>query len=161
MDPLHQLNEAEIAEALSGQAPEARLLASCEGCSTEFAEWSELGGKLRAEFHAQADMPGYFWARQQARIRQRLEPGPMPLRAVLAGILALLVVACGLILAPVQPSQPQVSQASRRPADQDDVLLEEIQASLQKDVPGPLMPAAVLVQELTNGPMQDQKVKED
>src|SRR5919201_6839012 len=96
MDRVHRLNEAEIASALSGQAAEQRI-AECESCAAEFAEWKELGNGLRRDLESQADLPAYFWRRQEARIRARLSSRPAWWRGVAAAICALVLLAFGLI----------------------------------------------------------------
>ena len=162
MDLVHRLNEAEITDALAGQAEER--VAECQPCAAEFAAWKDLGGRLRQDLESRADRPAYFWTRQQARIRERLAPRAAGLRWAAAAIFALILLAFGLIHQSATPrseiaqttSAVQVAQA-----DPDDALLEDIQASLEREVPAPLAPAAVLVEEMSSASKQAQQVKEN
>jgi len=163
MDLVHRLNEAEVAEALAGEAAEERI-AECDRCAAEFAAWAELGGKMRQELQARAHLPGYFWARQQARIRERLAPRKASARWAGAAVFALMVLAFGLIH---QAATPRVETAqavaAASPAKlgpayaDDDALLEDIQTSLAREVPEPLAPAAVLVEEMASDRTQHPK----
>jgi predicted anti-sigma-YlaC factor YlaD len=166
MDQVHRLNEGEVADALAGQPPEERI-ADCESCAEEFAAWAELGDKLRSDLESRADLPAYFWMRQQARIRERLAPRATQLRWAAAAIFALILLAFALIHQGVAP-RTEIAQttapaaaAQVAQADPDDVLLEDIHASLQREVPAPLAPAAVLVQEMASASNQDQQTKEN
>ena len=166
MDPAHRLNEAEIADALSGTPPEKRI-ADCDTCAKEFAAWKDLGDGLRRELDERADLPAYFWTRQQARIRERLVPRAASLRWAAAAILALVLLAFGLVRHNVPPrmeiaqNSPSTATVQNAQTDPDDALLQDIDASLQQEVPAPLMPAAVLVQELDLASKQAQQVKEN
>jgi len=162
MDLVHRLNEAEITDALAGQAEER--VAECQPCAAEFAAWKDLGGRLRQDLESRADRPAYFWTRQQARIRERLAPRAAGLRWAAAAIFALILLAFGLIHQSATPrsgisqttSAVQVAQA-----DPDDALLQDIQASLEREVPTPLAPAAVLVEEMASASNQAQQTKEN
>jgi hypothetical protein len=166
MDQVHRLHEGEIADALAGQPPEERI-ADCESCAAEFAAWTELGDRLRRDLASRADLPAYFWTRQQARIRERLASRGTRLRWAAAAIFALILLAFGLIQQGVAPraetaqARPPVAAAQVAQADPDDVLLEDIHASLQREVPAPLAPAAVLVQEMASASNQAQQTKEN
>jgi hypothetical protein len=165
MDLVHRLNEAEIADALAGKAAAERV-ADCPPCATEFAAWKDLGGRLRQDLESRADMPGYFWTRQQARIRERLAPRAASARWVAAAVVALILLAFGLIRQGVTPSRdvaqiPPLAATQVTPADPDDALLQEVQASLEREVPAPLAPAAVLVEEVASASKQGQQVKEN
>ncbi len=154
MDWTHQLNEVEITDALSGKPADERI-ANCDTCAAEFAAWRELGGRLRGELESRSDMPGYFWTRQQARIRERLAPRATSLRWAAAAIFVLILLAFGLIQQGVTPTVP-VAQV-----DPDDALLQDIHASLQREVPAPLAPATVLVEEVASASNQAQQAKEN
>jgi len=166
MDQIHRLNEDEIAGALSGQPADKRI-AECPSCATEFAEWVDLGGRLRQDMAARADKPTFFWTRQRARIRERLTPREAGLRWVAGAICALVLLASGLIHQSAAPRSeiaqvtPPVKAAQAAPADPDDALLEDIQASLERDVPAPLEPAAMLVDEMASAPQHIPQVKEN
>jgi len=163
MDRVHRLNEDEITDALSGKPAEERL-ADCPSCAEQFADWTELGGRLRQDLASRADMPAYFWTRQQARIRERLAPRVTRLRWAAVAICALVLLAFGIVRQGVAPraevaqTTPAVQVAQ---ADPDDLLLQDIQASLQREVPAPLAPAAVLVEEMASASKQAPQVKEN
>jgi len=167
MDSVHRLNEAEIAEALAGKAAEERV-ADCQHCAAEFAAWKDLGGSLRQDLESRADRPAYFWTRQQARIRGRLVPRAASPRWAAAAICALILLAAGLIQRGVTPKMEMARTAPAVPTVQvaqaesdDDALLEDIQASLEREVPAPLAPAAVLVEEMASASKQGKQAKEN
>ena len=120
----------------------------------ELAEMSELGDALRGDLDRVADRPAHFWMRQQARVRQRVASRGTLLRWPLAAMAALAVLSFALlsIKSPV-PVSPSVTQT----ADADDLLLQDIQHSLAHRAPEPLMPASILVQEMTTTPRNDEK----
>lgn len=164
MDQLHRLNVDEIADALSGKSAEERI-ADCPGCAAEFADWTEVGGKLRQDLASRSDLPAYFWTQQRARIRERLAPRMTRLRWAAAAFCALILVAFGLIRQDVAPkaevahAKPAVSASPVAQADPDDDLLQDIHASLERELPAPLAPAAVLVEEMASN--QAQHLKEN
>ena len=164
MDQVHRLNETEIAAALAGQPPEERI-ADCENCAAEFAAWSDLGSGLRSDLESQADRPAYFWMRQQARIRERLTPRAATLRWASAAICALVLFALAMIHQGLAPSRELAQSAppamAAAPADPDDALLEDIQASLEREVPAPLAPAAMLIDEMASASPPTPQVKEN
>lgn len=163
MDRVHRLNEAEIAAALAGQPAEERI-ADCEDCAGEFAAWRDVGNGLRSDLESQAGRPAYFWTRQQARIRERLAPRAATLRWAAAAICALVLFAFALIHQGIAPSRELAQTAPPAAAaavDPDDALLEDIQASLQREVPAPLAPAAMLVDEMASASPQTPQVKEN
>ena len=164
MDQVHRLNEAEIADALSGKPAEKRI-ADCADCAAEFAEWRRVGEGFRRDLDSCADLPPYFWARQQARISDRLAARAPSLRWATAAIFALVLLAFGLIHHSTAPtmdttrSAPEDTKVQMAQSDPDDLLLQDIQASLDRDVPAPLAPASVLVNEMASS--QTQHVKEN
>jgi len=162
MDRIHRLNEDEIADALSGK-PAEEPIAGCEGCAAEFAAWSDLGSGLRRGLDAQANRPSYFWTRQQARIRERLTKRVASMRWVAAAICVLVLLGVGMIHQGATPTSeiaqtaPSVKTMEAAPADPDDALLQDIQASLGREVPAPLAPAAMLVEEMASNQAQHPK----
>jgi anti-sigma factor RsiW len=166
MDQLHRLNEDEIADALSGKLAEERI-AECPTCAEEFADWKDLGGRLRQDLASRADLPAYFWMRQQARIRERLAPGATRLGWAAVAICALVLLAFGMVQRGVAPraelaqTAPEVSANQVAQVDPDDALLQDIHASLQRELPAPLAPAVVLVEEMASASNQAQQVKEN
>jgi len=166
MDQLHRLNEDEIADALSGKPAEERI-ANCPSCGEEFAAWTELGGRLRQHVASRADMPAHFWAQQRARIRERMAPRATRLRWAAVTICALVLLAFGMVQRGAAPAgedaqtTPAVSASQMAQADPDDALLQDIDASLQRELPAPLAPAAVLVEEMASASDQAQHLKEN
>ena len=165
MDQIHRLNEDEIAGALSGQ-PADQPIAECPSCAAEFAEWTDLGGRLRQDMAARAERPAFFWTRQRARIRERLTPHGAGLRWVAGAICALVLLASGLIHQSAAPRR-ELAQTTTPPnampatTDPDDALLQDVQTSLDRDVPAPLEPAAMLVDEMASAPQHTPQVKEN
>lgn len=150
MQAERHLNDTEFGEALAGGAPAAREhLAACGDCSAALQELAGLRDGLRADLQKAAERPGHFWRRQQANIHARLHENKRLLRwpvAAMAG-LALLSFALLNINTPAPlPAHPAQT------ADADDLLLKDIQRSLAHRAPEPLMPASVLVQEMTTDP---------
>ncbi|HUK26758.1 MAG TPA: hypothetical protein VLV49_19430 [Terriglobales bacterium] len=166
MDLVHRLNEAEVADAMAGKAAEPRI-ADCGRCAAEFAAWEDLGSRMRQDLESRADKPGYFWTRQQARIRERLAPRATSTGWAAAAVFTLILLAFGLIRQGVTPGTetPRTTAVSMAKAGavypDDDALLEDIQASLEREVPAPLAPAAVLVDEVALASKQSQQLKEN
>jgi hypothetical protein len=164
MDQIHRLNEDEIAGALSGKPADERI-AECPSCAAEFAEWTDLGGRLRQDMAARAERPAFFWTRQGARIRERLTPHGAGLRWVAGAICALVLLATGLIHQSAAPrrelAQTTTPTNAMRATDPDDALLQDVQTSLDRDVPAPLEPAAMLVDEMASAPQHTPQVKEN
>jgi hypothetical protein len=118
------------------------------------AELAGLRDLLRADLLRAAEKPSYFWARQRANIRERLV-GPKPLlRWSIAAMAAIALVSLALLAGNRTASAPP-QQAQR--VDADDLLLKDIQHSLAHRAPEPLMPASVLVQEITANSRNQQK----
>jgi len=146
-------------------------VADCQPCAAEFAAWKDLGGRLRQDLESRAGRPAYFWTRQQARIRERLAPRAASGRWAGAAIFALILLAFGLIQRGVTPKMDRIEMARTAPAvpalqvaqadPDDDALLEDIQASLDRELPAPLAPAAVLVEEMASPSKQGKRVKEN
>jgi len=166
MDQVHRLNEDEITDALSGK-PAVEQIAECPTCAEEFVAWRELGCRLRQEVESRADLPAYFWMRQQARISERLAPRATRLRWAAVAIFALVLLAFGLVQrgaaprAKVAQIAPPVAASQVAQTDPDDALLQDVHASLQRELPAPLAPAVVLVEEMASASNQAQQVKEN
>lgn len=163
MNWAHRLNEAEISDALLGKPPDEHT-ANCESCAAELTAWKELGGRLRQDLESRTDLQPYFWTRQQARIRERLAPRKTSLRWAAAAVCALVLVAFAMIRQGVAP-RAEVAQTTPAiqvaPADPDDVLLQNVHASIQREVSAPLAPAAVLVEEMASASNQVQQEREN
>jgi hypothetical protein len=166
MDRIHRLNEAEIADALSGQVAEERI-SSCETCAAEFEQWKRIGEALRDDVAGRADLPSYFWTRQRAYIRERLSRRAPSLRWATALIFALLLIAFVLIRHSATPNAETTATAPRTTPiqvakrDPDDVLLRDIEASVYRELPTPLAPGTVLVEELASASNQAQGLEEN
>jgi len=166
MDQLHRLNEDEIADALSGKPAKERI-ADCPSCAGEFADWMEVGDRLRQDVASRSELPAHFWAQQRARIRERLVPRATRLRWAAITTCALVLLAFGMVQRGVAPkaesaqATPAVQATEAAQADPDDALLRDINASLQRELPAPLAPAAVLVEEMASASNRTQREKEN
>lgn len=126
-----------------------RHLGNPELSEVALAEMTALGDALRAELNAAADRPQHFWMRQGARIQERIAVSKTSLRWPIAAMAALAAVSFALLS--IKTPSPAPAQTAQR-ADADDLLLRDIQHSLAHRAPQPLMPASILVQEMTNNP---------
>ncbi len=145
------LNDAEVSELLAGEGIEeaARHLARCATCSAEIAEVAAMRDALRADLSAAADRPEHFWMRQRARVRERLAVPRTTLRWPIAAMAALAALSFGLLS--IKTPTPAPARAMQS-TDADDLLLRDIQHSLAQRAPEPLLPATILVQEMTTNP---------
>lgn len=166
MDELHRLNEDEIADALSGK-PAKQGIADCPSCAAEFNDWTKLGDRLRQDMASRSELPAPFWAQQRARIRERLTPRTTRLRWAVITTCALVLLAFGMVQRGVAPkaemaeATPAVPTTQAAQTDPDDALLRDIDTSLQRELPAPLAPAAVLVEEMASASDRNQRVKEN
>ncbi len=156
------LNDEQFAEVLLGNSADPHL-ARCKPCSAETGNLTRMTELLRQDLQSRSDMPGYFWSRQQVRIRELLVRHTSPVRWAAVAVFAVILVAFALITHGMQPELAQRSGNSptAQTANADDVLLEEIQASLQRPVPKPFMPATLLVQAVSSGHTQNSDLKEN
>ncbi len=124
----------------------------------EIAEMSTIGKALRADLDRATDRPAYFWVRQQARVRERLVNHGTPLRWPIAAMTGLAILSFALLSiktpSPVLRPQAQV-------VDSDDLLLKDIQHSLAHQAPETLMPANVLVQEMTADSIRNEQKRDN
>ncbi len=112
----------------------------------ELADMSAIGKTLRADLDRAADRPEHFWMRQRARVRERLADRGVRMRWPIAAMAALALLSFALLnIHPSPPAHPAQAQS----ADADDLLLRDIQHSLAHPAPETLMPANVLVEEMT------------
>ena len=102
----------------------------------------------------QAERPDWFWARQSARIHSRINP-PVPKRmprAAWAGIAATIAVGVALMVPgdkSAVPDQPQtVTTAQSESQISDHELLQQLQETMNSEVPDALQPASTLAQEM-------------
>ena len=122
----------------------------------EMAEISAMAQALRADLDTAAARPPFFWTRQQARVRERISARPTRLRRPIAAMGALAALSFALLS--VKPPAPAPAPvASVQAVDADDLLLQNIQHSLSHHAPDALMPASVLVQEMTSDSNHQQK----
>ena len=124
----------------------------------ELAEMSAIGEALRADLDRAAERPAYFWMRQHARVRERLAHPGTTLRWPLAAMAALAVLSFALLSI---KSPAPVPGGATQTADADDLLLKDIQHSLAHRAPQPLMPASILVQEMTTTPRNNDEKREN
>ncbi len=154
MQTKQHLNDAELSELLGGERMEeaTRHLAGCTTCAAELVELANVRDALRSDLNAACDRPAHFWMRQQAQLRERLAVHRTPLRWPIAAMAALAALSFGLFSIKAPAPTPARSTQS---ADADDLLLRDIQHSLAQRAPEPLLPATVLVQEMTTNPRND------
>ena len=153
------LSDNELADLASGvgERQATTHLAECGDCRAELETFIALTTALREDVESQAQKPEAAWAMQRAGIRERMR-GPAPtLRWAVAGLAAVIALSIGLLLLHHPAAQPAVQ--AQQVADQDDVLLKDIQHTLAHRAPEPLMPAAVLVEEMSS--KHGQGVKEN
>lgn len=112
----------------------------------ELAEMRAIGEALRADLDRAADRPKHFWVRQQARVRERLVDHGTRLRWPIAAMAALAILSFALLSIKLPSPTPAVTVQA---VDADDLLLKDIQLSLAHQAPETLLPASVLVQEMT------------
>ena len=124
----------------------------------ELAEMRAIGEALRADLERAADLPEHFWARQRARVRERLVDRGTLLRWPIAAMAALVILSFALLsVSPSPPAHPAQAQA----VDADDLLLKDIQHSLAHPAPETLMPASVLVQEITANSVRNEPERDN
>ncbi len=156
------LNDEQFAEVLLGNSADPHLV-RCKPCSAETGNLTRMTELLRQDLQLRSDMPGYFWSWQQVRIRERLVRHTNSLSWAAVAVLVLVFAAVALISHGMQPQLAEHSGNSftAQRANADDVLLEDIQASLQRPVPKPFMPATLLVQAVSSGHTQNSDLKEN
>jgi len=156
MQAERHLNDAELGELLAGgRLQEAsRHLVACRQCSAEMAELAGLRDALKGDLARAADRPQHFWMRQRARFRDDLVARPGRLRWPIAAMAALAMLSIALLSVKSPPPAPSTQAQT---ADPDDLLLKDIQHSLAHHAPETLMPASVLVQEMTTNSNHQEK----
>ncbi len=158
------LSDAELGELLQG-TPNSELREHAEGCAPCREDVRRLAAAtrgLKQELGWVEAQPEYFWTRQRAQIAARLAEPAGSLRWAFAGGLALLALATVLLMNPPSASLPPAPAAAQNQAvDPDEQLLREIEHSLSHQVPGPLMPATLLVQEIDANHANPDQMKEN
>jgi len=145
----HHLNPEELADATLGllEPERASHLQECDECRTRTDGYRAPLEQWRDSARVAAVQTDSFWARQRAVISVRLHERSFDrgIRFVWAGAVAALVLAAALSWspAPTSPATPQSSEV------QDEQLLENMQAALERESPLALQPAEVLTQEMS------------
>jgi hypothetical protein len=145
----YHLNPEELADATLGllEPERASHLQECVECRTRTDGYRAPLEQWRDEARVAAVQPDSFWARQRAVISVRLHEHSFDrgIRFVWAGAVAALVLAATLTWSPATkaPATPQTSEA------QDEQLLENMQAALERESPLALQPAEVLTKEMS------------
>jgi len=125
----------------------ASHLQECDECRTRTDGYRAPLEQWRDAARVAAVQPDSFWARQRAVISVRLHERSFDrgIRFVWAGAVAALVLAAALSWSPgpTSPATPQSSEV------QDEQLLENMQAALERESPLALQPAEVLTQEMS------------
>ena len=143
------LNPEELADATLGllEPERASHLQECDECRTRTDGYRAPLEQWRDAARVAAVQADSFWARQRAVISVRLHERSFDrgIRFVWAGAVAALVLAAALSWspAPTSPATPQSSEV------QDEQLLENMQAALERESPLALQPAEVLTQEMS------------
>ncbi len=108
----------------------------------------------RKSVDSKAEQPEWFWARQRSRIESRMHerrPKRLPTLAW-AGIAATLAVGAALMIPGDQTSQlpppKPVEDAQVQPQISDHELLQQLQETMNSEVPDALQPASTLAQEM-------------
>jgi hypothetical protein len=122
--------------------------------------------RWRDSVHSQSDRPGWFWARQRARISSGIKELRRPSIPALAwaSLAATIAIAVSLIL-PARPEktvQP-VPRAQNQAQISDHDLMVAIERSMNAGVPSSLAPASLLADEMNQAfetQVQSQKAKE-
>ena len=143
------LNPEEIADATLGLLEPERTshLQECVECRTRTDGYRAPLEQWRDAARVAAVQPDSFWARQRAVISVRLHERSFDrgIRFVWAGAVAALVLAAALSWSPA-PNSPATPQSSEV---QDEQLLENMQAALERESPLALQPAEVLTKEMS------------
>ncbi|HVZ15855.1 MAG TPA: hypothetical protein VG897_01965, partial [Terriglobales bacterium] len=108
----------------------------------------------RKSVDSKAEQPEWFWVRQRSRIESRMHerrPKRLPTLAW-AGIAATLAVGAALMIPGDQTSQlpppKPVEDAQVQPQISDHELLQQLQETMNSEVPDALQPASTLAQEM-------------
>jgi hypothetical protein len=157
------LNSEEISQMVTGERlwPHRHShLDSCPQCAAELGEARAQLAGFRQSVRAAAEHPEAFWARQRYVIgcrisdaqlwRHRLLRPEWIATAAASAAVILFVLALslgGINVHRIASPDIQTAQISS-PADSDDLLLADVQAELQRDVPAALEPAHLLMQQV-------------
>lgn len=158
------LNDDQFTDALAHLAGERERLhlEECEECRSRMEAVSALFRSFGQQARHEAERKDEFWKRQGLVIASRLEQsarGPvmhMVWGAVAATAAALVIWA---VMSDVPSSQP-VQPAPRQVATQhenDELLLRQVEAALERGAPSALAPAEVLTHELNQSASDNRK----
>ena len=146
------LNPEELADATLGLLEPERVshLQECAECRTRTDGYRAPLEQWRDDARVAAVQPDTFWSRQRAVISVRLHERSFDrgIRFVWAGAVAALVLAAALSWSPSStgPAAPISSEAREA---QDELLLQNMQAALERESPLALQPAELLTKEMT------------
>ena len=142
------LNPEEIADATLGllEPERASHLQECDECRTRTDGCRAPLEQWRDAARVAAVQPDSFWARQRAVISVRLHERSFDrgIRFVWAGAVAALVLAAAMSWSPTTTAPV----AQKTTDAQDEQLLENMQAALERESPLALQPAEVLTKEM-------------
>lgn len=142
------LNPEEFADATLGllEADRVAHLEGCTECRTRTAGFRAPLEHWRDDARVAAVQPDSFWARQRAIISVRMHERSFDrgLRFVWIGAVAVIIIAAVLSWSPAtKPAAPLPTTDA-----QDEQLLENMQAALERETPAALQPAEVLTNEM-------------
>jgi hypothetical protein len=155
------LNSEEISQAVAGERlwPHRHShLDSCPQCAAELGEARAQLAGFRQSVRAAAQHPEAFWARQRYVIGCRisdaqlwrhrlLRPAWIATAAASAAVIFFVFALSLGSIHRIAPLNTQTAQISS-PTDSDDLLLADVQAELQRDVPAALEPAHLLMEQV-------------
>ena len=138
------LGEDQIAEWMLGASDEfvSRHLAACHACSAAVEELRSAISGFRDSIHATAQRDHSFWRNQQLAIAQRASArGWYSLGWAWVAAMAMVLIAALFLTRTPNPPQNAATE------DADNVLLQEVQGDLAREVPKALAPAVLIAEE--------------
>lgn len=154
------LNSEEISQLVAGERlwpNREEHLESCPQCAAELGEARAQLVEFRQSVRAAAEHSEAFWARQRYVIGCRISDAQpwrnrlLSLRWIATAATAVIVFGFALTLSVVNLHRvsPAVTQSAQRSQyESDDLLLANVQAELQRDVPAALEPAHLLMEHV-------------
>jgi len=163
------LNSEEISQMVAGERlwPNRQIhLESCPQCAAELGEARAQLAGFRQSVRAAAEHPEVFWGRQRYVIGCRISDAQLwrhrwlrpvwlaTATAAAAAIVFVFALALGVVnVHRIAPAITQTAQISAQ-SDSDDLLLADVQAELQRDVPAALEPAHLLMERVPQASAQ-------
>jgi hypothetical protein len=139
------LNDEQFTEWLLGTTDSeiVQHVAACDACRTEGEQLRNTIAGYRESAQRAAERDEAFWTRQRVAIRSRLPRQRFVphFRWAAAAVMALLICAAVLLTRSPQPSQQAKNEIS------DDVLLQQVESSLDRSYPAALAPAVLIDEE--------------